>query len=133
MTTQRSSDKKTVLIIDDERDILTLLKKRLEANDFKCVAAADAIEGLETARRVKPDLILLDLMLPHMSGFGFMREIKKRPDLAGTPVVALTAISDEEVARETMDLGVVGYLTKSCDPQVLIRMVREHAISQKAS
>lgn len=116
--------KKTVLVIDDEPELLKLVKRRLEANRIECVTAENPVIGLEKAVKTRPDLILLDLMMPRMSGLGFLRLVKGNPATAGIPVVVLTALSDEEVAREAMDLGAVGYLTKACASQELISMIQ---------
>jgi len=118
---------KRILIIDDEPEILRHVKKRLEANGFACTASLDPVEGLKEARTEKPNLILLDLMLPHMSGLGVLGEIKKDPALAKIPVVILTALGDEEVAMSAMDAGAVGFLNKSCSPLELVTMVQMYA------
>lgn len=117
---------KKILLIDDEPDILSLLKQRLEAYGLECVTAETAMEGLQLAATIKPNLILLDLMLPKMSGYGFLREIKSDPKLASIPVIVLTALGNKEVAREAMDLGAVGYLVKSCDFQEILTVVRNY-------
>lgn len=119
--------RKTILIIEDEPDMLRLVKKRLEANSFQCIGAEDPVEGLQKAVRAKPNLILLDLMLPKMSGFGFLRLVKGNPNVANIPVVVLTALGDEEIAREAMDLGAAAYLSKFCNSQTLIDTVKEYA------
>lgn len=118
---------KKILIVEDEPEMLKLLKKRLEANHFHCLTADNPVDGLKLVVRSKPDLILLDLMLPKISGFGFLRIVKGNPNVAGIPVVVLTALEDEEIAREAMDLGAVGYLTKACAPQELISMIQSFA------
>ncbi len=119
--------KKRVLVIDDEPEILKLVRKRLEGNGFDCTVADNPVEGLRQVVKVRPQLILLDLMLPGMSGFGFLRLVKGNPEMASIPVIVLTALGDAEVAREAMDLGAVGYLTKSCSPQELVDLVAEYA------
>ena len=119
--------KKRILIVDDDADILELLKFTLESTHFECETALSATEGLERALQFKPNLILLDLMLPEMSGFGFMRELKNNSQYGPIPVVVLTSLADEEIATEVMDLGAVGYLSKSCDKKELISMVNEYS------
>ncbi len=119
--------RKTVLLIDDDIDYLFLLKEILETNYFKCIVASSAQEGLEMAKSMKPNLILLDLMLPVMSGYGLIRSLKSNADLGKIPVVALSALADEEIAMEMMRLGAVGYLSKTCDEKELISMVHEYA------
>ncbi len=119
--------RKTVLLIDDDVDYLFLLKETLESNYFKCLVASNAQEGIELARKERPHLILLDLMLPVMSGYGVIRTLKRTAEVQGIPIVALTALADEEIAMETIRLGAVGFLNKSCDAKELITMVSEYA------
>lgn len=121
--------KKKVLIIDDEPDTLYLLKETLEENHFECLTALTPVEGLEKARSNSPDVIILDLMLPQMTGYGFLRELKHDPKTKQIPVVVLTSLKDNEVARGAMDLGAVSYLTKSCPTQELVSTVEEYALS----
>lgn len=118
--------KKKILIIDDDDEILSLLEERLQANHFECYTATLPSEGLEKAMQVKPDLVLLDLMLPKMSGFGFIREFKHRSELAEIPIVVLTALADEDIAQEAMNLGAVGYLTKACSAKELVTTIKEY-------
>ncbi len=119
--------KKTILLIDDEPEILKALKTRLEANHFRCVTADDPVTGLAKAARMNPDLILLDLMLPRMSGLGCLRNLKRDSHMKEIPVVVLTALGDAEIAAEAMDLGAVSYLTKSCESQELLDVVKKYA------
>lgn len=119
--------KKKILIIEDDPDTTRLLKDTLEDRSFVCEIAETAQEGLKKAKSTKPNLILLDLMLPGMSGFGFMREIKHLSDIRKTPVVILSSLADEDIAQETYDLGAVTYLTKACNANELISVVQEYA------
>ena len=119
-------EKKRVLVIDDNVDTLELLKTTLQGKAFECETAVSAMEGLEKAITFKPNLILLDLMLPKMSGFGFLRELKNHSDVGQVPIVVLTALGDEEIASEVMELGAVGYLRKACGTQELLTMVEEY-------
>lgn len=118
--------KKKVLVIEDEPEMSRLLKKRIETHDFECMTAPDPVIGLKKAVSGKPDLIVLDLMLPKMSGLGCLRLLKGNPELAGIPVIVLTALGDEEIAGEALDLGAVRYLTKACDPQELISAIEAY-------
>ncbi len=127
------SKKKKILLIDDDQDILDLVTERLRQNNFECYTAQLPSEGLEKALEFKPDLVLLDLMLPKMSGFGFMREFKMRSELANIPVVVLTALADEDIAEEAMNLGAAGYLTKACSAKELLSVVQEYSSSAYSS
>lgn len=121
-------NKKKILLIDDNEDVLTLVKDILNSTSFECITATTAMEGLEKASQEKPRLILLDLMLPKMSGLGFLREIKNNSELKTIPVVAFSTLGDEDIASEVMGLGAVGYLRKACGPNELLTMIREYAV-----
>lgn len=117
---------KKVLVIDDEPDLLNVVKVRLEFEHFECLTALTPVEGLKLAEEQHPNLILLDLDLPQMSGFGFLREIKHGDRTASIPVVVLTANGTEEIAREALSLGAVAFLTKSCQAQTLSQTVHSY-------
>lgn len=119
--------KKKVLIIDDDEDMLFLLKDTFEKNHFECATALTSVEGLYKARTIKPNVILLDLLLPKMSGYGVLRELKGDSVLSEIPVIVLTVLRDNEVARGAMDLGAAGYLTKTCGAEELISTVKRYA------
>lgn len=118
-----------VLIIDDDIDLLHLLTKKLHKNDIECISATLPGEGLKKAQEYNPDLVLLDLNLPKMSGFGFLREFKHQPQLSPIPVVILTAIDDADVSQEAINLGAVTYLTKSCSDEELISAINKYTPS----
>ncbi len=120
--------KKKVLFIDDNLDTLKLMQETLPSNSFECITASSAAEGLEKVKAFQPQLILLDLMLPKMSGLGFLRELKNDKELRQIPVVIFTALGDEEIATEMMELGAVGYLRKTCEANEIISMVEEYAV-----
>ena len=122
--------KKRILIIDDESDLLDAMKEKLHLHAFLCTTATSAKAGLKKAAKVKPDLVLLDLGLPDMSGFGFLREFKNNPALANIPVIILSGLSDEEVVKEGMDLGATGYLNKTCGARVLISTIRDYSAGE---
>lgn len=82
-----------VLVVDDELDMRTFITTLLETSGFKPLAAQDGIQGLEMARRDKPALIILDIMMPRESGISLYRELKNAPDLRDIPVIMLSALS----------------------------------------
>ena len=116
-----------VLIVDDESDVREILKMTIEMENIECITASSSVEGLERAAKENPNLILLDLLMPEMSGYGFLRERNKIPELSEIPVVVLTSLGDEEIAKEAMNLGAVGYLVKTSTKNELISMIREYA------
>ncbi|MCA1985672.1 MAG: response regulator, partial [Desulfovibrio sp.] len=81
--------KDVVLIVEDDEDILQLLTYNLENAGFEVLTSADGYEGMNLARRHNPNLILLDIMLPNVDGFEVCKELKRRPETAGIPVIML--------------------------------------------
>ncbi|KPK27785.1 MAG: chemotaxis protein CheY [Nitrospira bacterium SG8_3] len=84
---------KKVLVVDDELDMRTFITTLLETSGFKPIAANDGAEGLEAARSRKPALIILDVMMPNLSGISIYRDLKNDPDLKDIPVIMLSALS----------------------------------------
>ncbi len=122
-----SRNKKLILLVDDDFEIADLYRDALEENFFACEIATTAIDGLEKARHLKPDLILLDLMLPGMSGFGFIRQLRKDPTCEDIPILILSVLNDDEIAEESLELGAAAYLTKAIHSRQLVSMVQEYA------
>lgn len=120
--------RKKVLIIDDNPDTLQVVGDLLEDHHYECHTVSSSSEGMTTAATWKPDLILLDLMMPGMSGFGFLRKIKGMPELSKIPIIVLTSLGDQEVAHEALDLGAKGFLRKACPPKEILTMVQEYSI-----
>jgi len=92
---------------------------------YSFVEAGDGIEGVEIARELKPDLILLDLMLPAKSGFEVLKEIRQDRDLRKTPVIVVTAFAGEAERREAAVAGADRFLPKPFDPDELSALVEE--------
>jgi CheY-like chemotaxis protein len=95
MTEQKASAKKKILIIDDERSVVTYLETLLQDNGYETVSAEDGRIGFEKAKSEKPDLVCLDITMPQESGIRFYRNLKDDPELASTPVVVVTAVTGE--------------------------------------
>lgn len=89
------ADKKKILIIDDDPDIIKFLTVLLEDNGYSTIAAADGVEGLKSAQSERPDLILLDITMPEMSGVRFFREVRASAKLKSTPVVMVTGVAED--------------------------------------
>lgn len=113
-----------VLVIDDSADALALAKARLVKEPVEVVCATGGRAGLERARIEKPDLVLLDLDMPDMSGFDVCRALKADPDLFTIPVVFLSGSSTAEDKIKGLDLGAVDYVTKPFDAFELRARVR---------
>ncbi len=112
---------KTVLVVDDEPNIVELVRLYLEQDGFAVLAAADGEEALELHRRHDPDLVILDLMLPRIDGFEVCRQIRRTAD---TPIVMLTARSDDVDAIVGLELGADDYVTKPFNPRALVARVK---------
>ena len=111
-----------ILIVEDEHELLDFMKMRLEANGYEVIGAADGKEGFEKARQDKPDLILLDLMLPKMSGYELCRRV--RAEGVTTPILMLTARGEEGDRVLGLDLGADDYVTKPFSLRELLARVR---------
>ncbi len=107
-----NKEKITVLVIDDEQAILDNLSIRLESEGFGVLSALRGEEGLEIARREKPDLALIDLMMPGMSGFEVCRIMKGDEALREIPIIVLTAKVEREARNGSLALGADAYIAK---------------------
>jgi DNA-binding response OmpR family regulator len=112
---------KKILVVDDKLELRTLLKSYLTQEGFEVVTAGDGQEALFVARHEKPNLIILDLMMPEMGGYEFMRYYNREAD---TPVVILTAKIDENDKVLGLELGADDYVTKPFSPRELTARVR---------
>ena len=113
-----------VLIVDDSAQALAIAKARLAKDDLEIICAQSGQEGLEAASREKPDLILLDVDMPGLSGFDVCRKLKADPQLGTIPVIFLTAADKPEDKVEGLDLGAMDYVTKPFDAFELRARVR---------
>ncbi len=116
---------KKILIIDDEQDLCETIKARLESNNFKVATAKDGREGLDKVKEYKPDLIILDLMMPGMDGFEVCKRLKKDIKTSATPVIILTALEQEDAAKKALLIGAEGYMVKPFEQDALLFTIRE--------
>ncbi len=119
-----SSDKATVLLIEDEPDVLNLVRYNLVKAGFRVIEATDGLSGLHVARERRPDVIILDLMLPEMRGEDVCRELKSRESTAGVPVIMLTAKAHESDRVAGLRMGADDYVTKPFSPRELVLRVQ---------
>jgi CheY-like chemotaxis protein len=101
-----------LLFVEDNSDIRRLLAKRLARRGYEVVEAVNGEEGVRLAESESPDLILMDMAMPVMDGIQASCEIRKRPELAGVPIIALTAFSDEGKREAAAKAGCSDYITK---------------------
>ena len=111
----------TILVVDDEPKILQLAKDYLVDNGFKVLTSGDGVQALAIARQEKPDLVVLDLMLPGMDGLDVCRAIRKESDV---PIIMLTARAEEADQLIGLELGADDYITKPFSPRALVARVR---------
>ena len=114
-----------ILLIDDEYEILELAKLRLRSEGFEVVTAANGQEGLEKVRTEKPNLVLMDLIMPVMDGYGFLKELRKEKSAAELPVIVFTAKGNEEEVRVVLTLGATDYIRKPFVPSMLIGKIQK--------
>lgn len=114
----------TVLVVDDDPVIQKLLQVNFEVEGFDVVLASDGQEGLDTARRIKPDVVLLDVMMPRMDGLKVAASLKADPKTAKIPIILLSAKAQEPDLRAGRATGADEYVTKPFDPLELLATVR---------
>lgn len=124
MTRSRPSDARTILIVDDEIDLLDLLKYNLEQEGYSVISATNGADALDIARRAAPDLIVLDVMMPGIDGIEVCRRIRKDAAIRATPVIMLTARTEDEDYVRGLDVGADIYLGKPISIPVLISQVK---------
>jgi DNA-binding response OmpR family regulator len=116
--------KHRVLIVDDNRSLVVAVERVLQKEGFDVLTAFDGHEGLEKARAEKPDLIILDIMMPNMDGYTACHEIKTGASTKNIPVVMLTALEYELNKELAKRLGANGYITKPIDSQVMMDAIK---------
>lgn len=114
-----------IMVVDDEEDIVTALSIRLKALGYEVITAFDGMTALSKARELKPDLILLDIMLPKLDGYKVCRMLKFDENYRGIPIIMITAKvagSDKKMGEE---VGADAYIIKPFNPEELINKVKE--------
>ncbi len=107
-------NKKTkILVVEDEEILLTALSEELKQAGYDVVGGRDGVEGVEKAVSEKPDLILLDLVMPRLDGIAALKQMKEKPESKDVPVVILTNLSDYDKVSEALSLGAMDYLVKA--------------------
>jgi CheY-like chemotaxis protein len=138
---------KRILIVDDEPDAISYISSVLEDNGYEYLSAENGVQGLELAQKEKPDMILLDLIMPEKSGMLMFQELKKDPELGKIPVIVVSGASDAlgvdlrnfmikqprrgkekvvETTGETQFTEPNAYVEKPVDPNELIKVIKEN-------
>ena len=118
-------DNKKVLLVDDELDFVDVLRERLEAHNYNVIPAYDGEEALEKVKEEKPDLIILDIILPKISGFDVCRKLKIDEKYKKIPIIMLTAKFQTNDIKFGMAMGADSYITKPFEPQALLKGMAE--------
>lgn len=117
--------KKTLLLVDDEAINLQVLRHSLQ-EDYRLVFAKNGATALQLAESENPDLILLDIMMPDMSGHDVCRQLKQQDNTKHIPIIFVTALSDEADEQKGLELGAVDYISKPFNPSIVQARVRTH-------
>lgn len=130
MNNERATmDKKKlkILLIEDEIEMAEMYQDKFREEGFDMILAFTAKEGLEKTKKEKPDLILLDILLPTENGISFLAKMRKDPEIAAIPVVALSNYDQPKTKKEAFDLGVKAYLIKTdFTPTTLVKEIKKY-------
>lgn len=116
-----------ILVCDDERHIVRLIQVNLEKQGYQVVTAYDGKEGLEKVKSEKPDMLVLDVMMPYMDGFEVLKSLRREPETESLPVIMLTAKAQDKDVFEGYHYGADMYLTKPFNPMELVSFVKRIA------
>ena len=118
---------KKILIIEDEKVLAEMYRDKFTRAGFEVILAFDSEEGIILAKKEKPDLIVLDILLPKENGITFLTWLRKEPEIFSIPVVAFSNYDDPEIKRQAVKLGVKDYLIKTnYTPQEIINKVKNY-------
>jgi two-component system alkaline phosphatase synthesis response regulator PhoP len=129
---KKKADKIKVLIVDDEPDLVQTLQDRLEMNGYSIITAGNGKEGLEKAVQEKPDIVLLDVIMPIMDGLEMLEALKNHPDGAACGVIMLTARSQRQDIVRAKTCGIQDYIVKPFDLGELIEKIENVLERHKA-
>jgi DNA-binding response OmpR family regulator/DNA-binding CsgD family transcriptional regulator len=115
-----------VLVVDDSADALSLVNDTLEQAGISVLVALEGKQALTIARRMKPDMILLDAIMPKMDGFETCRQLKEIAELAAIPVIFMTGLTDSDSVVKALEAGGVDYITKPIRPDELLARMKVH-------
>lgn len=129
MNDQNEGD--VVLVVDDTPETLSFINDVLESADIKVLLALEGQQALTIANRMRPDMVLLDAIMPRMDGFETCRRFKADPQLAAIPIIFMTGLDDTAHVVQGLEAGGVDYLTKPVQPQELLARMRVHLNNAK--
>ena len=117
--------KKKVLTVDDSRTIRNMLLVTLNNAGFETIQAEDGVEGLEVLDQCNPDVIVTDINMPRLDGFGFIEGVRRNDKYRAIPILVLTTESDAEKKNRARQAGATGWIVKPFDPEALLNVLRK--------
>ena len=118
--------KQKILVVDDERDVVAFMERTLRTEGFEVVSAFDGISALDLVDAEKPDLVLLDLMMPMISGYEVREQIKANPQTQGIPVICVSSAHTPDARAHTLKLGAATLIVKPFLPMELVAQIRRY-------
>lgn len=119
--------KKKILLVEDERVLIKMYEETFTRAGFEVESVETAQEGVEMMRKTKPDIVLLDILLPEANGLSLLRQIKDDPSLSLIPVVAFSNYTDPDTQEEALKLGAKDYIVKAdFDPEETLKMIKKY-------
>lgn len=115
-----------ILVVDDSPETLSLINDTLEHSGYNVLVALEGKQALTIVERIRPDMILMDALMPHMDGFETCQELKSNPNLAAIPVIFMTGLTDTDSLVKGLEVGGVDYLTKPVNPEELLARMKVH-------
>ncbi len=129
VTPESSKSDKTVMLIEDDPLIIKMYKAKFVHEGFKVITAEDGVKGLEDALKLKPDFIVLDIMMPQLSGLDLLAKLRQDPKGKDIPVLVLTNLTEKEEEQKAMQLGVKEYLLKAnLTPGDIVEKVKKYLV-----
>ena len=122
----KENNRTTLLIVDDEPDLIAMMKVFLESRGYSCIEAHDGVSGIEKARTLLPNLIILDIKMPKMNGFEVLKALKELPQTRDIPVFFLSGNVDLKHKEIPNGLGVQDYITKPYDNEHLLAVIEKY-------
>jgi len=115
-----------ILLVEDEKDHIQIIELILEIGGHESLVAESAEDGIKLAQDEKPDLIIMDMLLPGITGLEAIRELKKSPDTSNIPVIALTAIGKSDVEKACREAGVCEFISKPYEKKDLLEKIAKN-------
>jgi CheY-like chemotaxis protein len=126
------ANKPTILLVEDTKEVVMMLKDYLELAGYEVFTAQDGVDGLVQARHVKPDLILMDVQMPRMDGFETTRKLRSDPNFRYTPIIALTALAMPHDRDRCLEAGMDEYISKPVNLKALIKTIQACLFDQES-